>query len=66
VVRYDPAVHVKVDPCGLADLGWAVHVSLEVPLQRVLALVPILVLVPIQVPAQVLDQYFGMHRMEAP
>jgi len=60
VVRYDPAVHVKVDLCGLADLGLVVHVSLEVPLQRVLALVPV------QVPAQVLDQYFGMHRMEAP
>ena len=45
---------MKVDLCDLADPGWAVHVSLEVPLQRV----PALARVPVQ------DRNSGTHRTE--
>ena len=52
MVRCDPEVHVKGGLCDLVGPGWVVHVSLEVPLQRV------------QVPVRVPVQSFGTHRME--
>ena len=58
VVRYDPVVHAKVGLCGPVGPGWVVHVSLEVPLQRVQD--QILVHNRVRVPVQ----SFGTHRME--
>ena len=62
MVRYDPAVHVKVAPSGRVGPGWVVHVSLEVPLQRVQAQILVHNRVPVRDPVPV--QSFGIHRME--
>ena len=55
---------MKVDLCDPEDPGWAAHVSLEAPLQRVLTRVPVPVPVLTQVPVLAQDRNFGTHRTE--